>query len=354
MSSLRRATMGSKEKGSSMRAVVVESPGGLSIRDIPEPEPGEYDAKVKVLAGSLCNGTDTKILHGQFGEPHPTILGHEAVGEVIAVGSKVRNYSIGDLVVRPHAKPPKKLGLTESFGAFVEFGLVTDSWALAEDKGQKIDPDRLPQQTRADSSWDPLTLVQSITFKETLSFLRNFGVKKADSLLIFGTGPVGISFSLWGPYLGCKYVIVVGRRDKACERALTFGGATHVINNQKENVPEAVWRITGSGATHVVEAIGNDSLLPDCLASLSQGGKVGIYGAPPKDQPRSPLREDARVVEVRVNEAMVDKEVLDLIQAGRIPAREFVSHELAFTECNKGFQLLKRREAFKVGFYLAS
>ena len=66
-----------------MKAIIAEEAGRLAIRDIPEPVMGPYDARVETVAGSLCNSTDTKILHGEFAGPLPTILGHEAVGRIV-------------------------------------------------------------------------------------------------------------------------------------------------------------------------------------------------------------------------------------------------------------------------------
>jgi threonine dehydrogenase-like Zn-dependent dehydrogenase len=308
---------------------------------------GDHEARVEVLAGSLCNGTDTKILHGEFAGPLPTVLGHEAVGRVVEVGARVRNYRIGDLVVRPRIGAIPELGLSASFGSFVEYGLVTDAWALAEEQGRERPTAH--DQIASPAGSDPQTLVQAITLKETLSFLRNLGVGEADSLLIFGTGPVGVSFSLWGRHLGCEHVIVVGRRDSACAWAREFGRATHTINNRQEAVPAAVRRITGTGVTFAVEAIGDNEVLRDCLDSLAPAGQVGVYGVAPASQGRSALLDDPRISRAGPCEAMAHDEAMAQIAKGTIPAREFLSHELDFRECARGFELLARRQAFKVG-----
>ncbi len=330
-----------------MKAIIVEEVGRLAIRDIPEPEMGEYDARVEVVAGSLCNSTDTKILHGEFAGPLPTVLGHEAAGRIVEIGSKVRNYRVGDLVVRPYIEAVLELNMSCSFGSFVEYGLVTDAWALAEDEGRERPIAHY--QIASDGSCDPQTLVQAITLKETLSFLRNLGVKKGQSILIFGTGPVGVSFSLWAGYLGCDHVIVVGRRDEACARAKDFGRATHTINNGKEHVPDAVRNIVEAGVTFAIEAIGDNDVLRDCIDSLAPDGQMGIYGVPPASQGRSPLRDDPKISPAGPCEATVHEEVMAQIQNGGIPARDFLTHELDYTECARGFELLASREAFKVG-----
>lgn len=77
-----------------MRAVAVMSPGVVEIvEDIPIPEPGEYEALAKIRSCGFCSGTDGLIISGEnagtgsYG-PLPTILGHEAAGEVIRIGKK--------------------------------------------------------------------------------------------------------------------------------------------------------------------------------------------------------------------------------------------------------------------------
>ena len=334
-----------------MKAVVVEEIGKIAIREVPEPVVGDYDAKVQLLAGSLCNSTDAKILHGEFAGPIPTILGHEAVGRIVEIGRKVRRYRIGDLVTRPNVAPMSELKLSCSFGSFVEYGLVNDAWSLAEDTGQPFPASHA--QIQSDSGCDPQTLVQAITLKETLSFLRNLGVCAGQSLLIFGTGPVGVSFSLWARYLGCDKVIVVGRRDEACARAIDFGRATHVINNRKASVPESVRAITNEGVHFAIEAIGDNDVLRDCLDSLAPGGQVGMYGVAPASQGRSPLLDDPRLSPAEPCEAMAHEEVMAQIENGSIPARAFLTHELDYRECARGFELLESREAFKVGLHFS-
>jgi len=81
-----------------MKAVVIDEPNKVSVKAIADPEPGPTDAIVKVEACGIC-GTDIHVLHGEF-EPtrYPIVPGHEFCGEVVAVGSEVRNVKNGDFV----------------------------------------------------------------------------------------------------------------------------------------------------------------------------------------------------------------------------------------------------------------
>ena len=89
------------KEGAFMKALVVEKPGTLSVRDVAEPPMGEYEARCEMLYGATCTATDLAVIDGRVGWEkleYPLILGHESVGRVVEVGSKVRNYRVGDLI----------------------------------------------------------------------------------------------------------------------------------------------------------------------------------------------------------------------------------------------------------------
>ncbi len=336
-----------------MKAVIVEDAHEVSVRDIPAPTlQSPYDALTRVICGSLCNSTDLKIVHRQFDwvADYPLVLGHEVVGRVVEAGPSVRSFHVGDFVSRPRAAPAAGTGLSEGFGGFCEYGLVTDTQAMAEDGLTESSPSQLA----APADCDPAALTQMVTLRETLDFLKTMGVRAGQSLLIFGAGPVGLSFSLLARHLGLGPVIVVGRREEALRRALDFGRATHVINNRQERVPEAVKALTaGAGADWAIEAIGTDAILQDALDSLREAGRVGLYGVPPRDDGHSPLRQSARVLSAPIVEARTHEAILDWTRRGLIPAREFVTHELPMADVSRGLRLLESREAFKVLLWIS-
>jgi len=86
-------------------AAVVRDWGKLEIADIPAFPTGPYDAVCRIEACSICAATDSHLVEGSFPRAWcsklPFVLGHESAGHVIAVGEKVRNFRVGQLVVRP-------------------------------------------------------------------------------------------------------------------------------------------------------------------------------------------------------------------------------------------------------------
>lgn len=335
-----------------MKAVVVEDADRVCVREVPDPgKPGPYHALTRVVCASICNSTDLNIAHRKlhFVTQYPTILGHEGVGRVVELGEKVRHFRAGDLVSRPHANPPQGSGLYESWGAFAEYGIVTDRRAMVEDGAAEVEPGPAPNQIAAPPDADPVALTQMVTLRETLSLLRNMRVKPGESIVIFGTGPVAVSFSMLGRQIGLDPVIVVGRREEALERARTFGRATHVINNTAESVPQVVQRLTGGrGADWAIEAIGSDAVMQDALDSIGPSGQVALYGVPEASEVGSPLRRGPRISPAQPDEGTTAEEISDLVARDLLPAREFVSHELPMERVVEGLRLLESKQAFKV------
>ena len=86
-----------------MKGLAVHENRKLQIVELPMPEYNEYQALVKVLACGICNGTDSKIIHGTFKgvDTYPILLGHEAVGKVVETGKHVKYLKPGDIVLLP-------------------------------------------------------------------------------------------------------------------------------------------------------------------------------------------------------------------------------------------------------------
>lgn len=114
-----------------MKTLVVERDGRITVHEVNKPRYNEYQALVKTIACGMC-GTDIKLIHRTFkGFPesvYPIMLGHEGVGEVVEVGSKVKGLKVGDKVLLPFVDPdPENLpGLGSGWGALSEYAVVCD------------------------------------------------------------------------------------------------------------------------------------------------------------------------------------------------------------------------------------
>lgn len=341
-----------------MKAAVVIEPGKLEVMEVPEVQPNEYQALVRILFCSICNATDRHLLDGVFPSvnKYPGILGHESVGEVVRVGKKVKRYRVGDIVLRPRAFYEKYSKVESFWGGFAEYGLVTDLFAMKENRCKSI-PSVFPQiQQIVPREIDPIHATIIITFKETLGWLQKFQVKSGESILIWGAGPVGLSFTRFAKLLGARPVIVCARREEALALA-TKMGADETINVCQEDVQKKVKNIThGHGVQKIIEAVGNYQIIRDSIPLLAEEGKIGLYGVPPKSTKKRDSFIDLGKREnpwwslesIHTNESSAHNQVIDAVKLGFIDPEMFVSEVLPLEKIHQAFQLLDQKKAVKV------
>ena len=197
-----------------MKAVIVEQPGSIVIRETELPKPGPYDALVHMGAGCLCNSTDGKLISGHFPglTDYPIILGHEGIGKVVEVGSKVRVFREGQRVIGALNLNPVEKGLKSGWGTFAEYALVSDHQAMIEDGMADIEhgwqevfrvmkpvPDtRYPVSPNcASRNW--VTSHHIIRISETFVKYHDFKIMKIRVYRTFGSclGSVEVVFQIW-------------------------------------------------------------------------------------------------------------------------------------------------------------
>jgi threonine dehydrogenase-like Zn-dependent dehydrogenase len=340
-----------------VRAAIVRAPGEVHVESVPEPTPGDYEALVQILACGVCTGTDQHILSGGFPwlAPYPFILGHESIGRVLTVGPRVRHLKPGDLVLRPVAnRPGEKLGEYGSvFGGYADLGVVADARAIVEDTPRSQKP-RLPAFADAQQvvprDFDPIDAGMFITFKETLSWLYSLGPVAERSVLIFGTGPVGLCFARIAKFLGAYPVIAVGRREARLELAMHLG-ADAAINTSRDDLVERARALTdGRGVDYAVEAVGDATFLGQAPRLLADGGQVAVYGVPAVLETSlrwAGVTPTWQLRFIRPREGDVHDLALGLVRRGFVDLRAFVSHVLPLAEIGDAFRLLANKEALK-------
>lgn len=341
-----------------MLAGVVDRFGEVHARDVPMPRIGEYDALVKITACAFCNGTDSHIIEGTFPflSPLPVILGHESVGEVVEIGSKVRNFKPGDRVFRPmavYADVPNAPNC--NWGGFAEYGVISDGRAMLEDNAGRPLAGSWPMQQVVPKGIDPVEATVLITVKETLSSLLIANLKPGQSLLIFGSGPVGMSFALCSKMLGASPVVLVGRRDERLNQALDFG-VDAVINSAEEDVIKRARELSKGGFDLVVEAVGNYDLINIATKAVAHRGTVGIYGVPPLASDRfGQFQLDYRGTPgnwslsfLNPDEPSTHEIVCGWAVHGLLPIKRFITDTMPLSKIHQAYEIIKGGNAIKV------
>jgi threonine dehydrogenase-like Zn-dependent dehydrogenase len=337
-----------------MKALVVPEPGVARVQDVPEPRINAYQALVKIKAASICNSTDTQILTGRFpmdwldGQQYPGILGHEGVGEVLEVGEKVTAFHRGDHVFRPRAEVE---GLGCFFGSFAEYGVVTDYQALLRDHPDTNVHFNWPMQQVIPPDVDPYQAPVLINLKEAYSALRNIGVRWESTVLVMGTGGVGLGFTQMAKLHGVREVIAVGRRDERLETARAFG-ADYTINTTRESLRDRVLEITGGkGVDFIIEATGVASLYIDLCRLLATDGKMGIYGINNLQEFPLSMRympSSFWVGCLAPDEPAAHKSMMDFVRLGMVRPEQWASHTVTLDEAPEAFGHVKDSDVIKI------
>lgn len=335
-----------------MKAIAVIEKGRVEIVDVPAPAIGEYECLVRIKACGLCNATDLKIINDEIADmtvDFPVILGHEAAGEVVEVGAKVRNFAIGDRVINPEYRATRGSRYSGMWGNMAEYGVIRDVRAMTEDGEADIDADlyagrKIPDEITNEDGAVVLSL------KENLSALRNLGLQQGMDVLVYGDGPVGLGLVAFSRMLGAGWVGCVGHRDDRLERASRIGKADLVINSHNQDAQEA---IEGRRFDLVVDAVGKTQIIIEAAGMLKPGGKVGIYGViKPQGRMLDLLKIPDHVAIHKLTfpykEHVVHNEIVEMIVRGRIDPKDYYSHVVPMEEVERGIGMIKTREAFKV------
>jgi len=197
-----------------MRAVAVVQPGKVEVVEIPEPTPGPYQVRIKTEVACLCNATDGKLVAGHFPgvEDYPLLLGHESAGIVDAVGEKVRNFHLGDRAIGGLLFDIGDPRYSSGWGGFCEYTIANDHDAMvadgvADEAHGWFEVHEIQRPVATDIPVEDAVML--CTWREVYGGFGDFHLQPGDHILVFGAGPVGLSFVKFGRLLGLDYIGVV-------------------------------------------------------------------------------------------------------------------------------------------------
>ena len=213
------------------------------------PAPGDSDVLVKVKACGVCGSDLSYITIGGImrKEGGVTPIGHEAAGEIMAVGKTVQGVSVGQRVIINPMMTPSAIGSGGPEGAFTEELLVRD--ARLGDSLLPI-PDELPYDIAAMT--EPLAVA--------MHGVNRMQVKPGDKAVVFGCGPIGLGMVLWLVDRGVTDVVALDLAPGRLERAKALG-ARAVVNPATENVRERLMELHGRARILNRDAVGTDAYI---------------------------------------------------------------------------------------------
>ena len=363
-------------------AVLVESgrsgpyaestPIEVSTLRLDPPGPGEL--LVRVGAAGLCH-SDLSVINGSRPRPLPMALGHEAAGEVVAVGAGAE-FEPGDHVIlafvpacgscercvagRPAlcvpgaqangagtllgggmrftaedgTRPYHHLGVS----AFSEYTVVSSRSAVRVDK---------------DLPFEIAALFGCAVLTGAGAAFHSADVKPGDSVAVFGLGGVGLAALLASKAAGASVVVAVDLVPSKLELALSLG-ATHAVTGGEDAV-EQVRELTRGGAEKVIDTTGVVPVLEQAYAATRPGGTTVTVGLPAPGKPvtlpaLSLVAEERTLRGSYLGSSVPRRDVprfVDLYRAGSLPVDALLSHRLTLDEINAGFDRLDSGEAVR-------
>ena len=241
---------------------------------------GPLDAIVRPIAVSPCTSDIHTVWEGAIGERTDMILGHEAVGEIVEVGSLVKDLKVGDRVIVPAITPD--WGSREAQGGYaMHSGGMLSGWKFSNFKDGVFAEyfhvnEADANLARLPSSLDPAAAVMLSDMVPTgLHGAELADVQYGDSVCVIGIGPVGLMSVAGAALRGAGRLFAVGSRPNCIEVAKAYG-ATDIINYRYGDIVTQIMDKTGGkGVDKVIVAGGDNDTFIQAIDMLKPGGRIG-------------------------------------------------------------------------------
>ena len=254
-----------------MKALILQKPGTITLEEIPIPSPASGEILVKVMAATTC-GTDLKAFKRGHSEiPMPGGFGHEYAGTVVQSGTGAK-FKPGQSIMGVHSSPCgtcywcergqenlcETIMSSKVLGSFAEYLLVPKRIVY---KNVYEKPDSIPFEIA--SLLEPYASVAQGIME------LNHVLCEDSSVLVIGPGAIGLLFVAALKEVGVTNITVAGRNPERLKVAEAFGARTVAINEyQKE----------GRGFDIVIECTGQVEVWEKGLDYVRRGGVLMLFG----------------------------------------------------------------------------
>jgi L-iditol 2-dehydrogenase len=267
----------------------------LEVRELPVAPPGPGEVLLRTIASEVC-GTDVHIWHGRLGGvPYPIIPGHVSVGEIVELGGTVADadgqpLAVGDVVtfLDVHgtcgacwyclvAKASTRCPQRKVYG--ITYGVadgVLGGWSRHIQLRSGVKIIRLP-----DGVTPERFIGGGCGLPTAFHAVERGGVRLGDTVVVQGSGPVGLNAVILSQLAGAVQVVLVGAPAMrlATGRALGADAAVNILEAGSEERVAAVLELTGGrGADVTIEASGDPGALPEGMRMTREAGVYVVAG----------------------------------------------------------------------------
>ncbi|WP_455540120.1 zinc-dependent alcohol dehydrogenase [Terrisporobacter sp.] len=372
-----------------MKAIVYDGIKNVNVKDVADPKIEKNDdIIIKVTSTAIC-GSDLHLIHGMIPNLRKnSVLGHETMGIVEEIGSDVIKVKKGDRVIvpfpvacghcfycehdlysqcdnsNPYGECGGIFGYSDTFGGY-DGGQAEYLRVPYANVGPIVIPEELS---------DDHALFLTDVLPTSYWGVDNAGVKKGDTVIVLGCGPIGLSAIKWLMLKNVKRIIAVDRVDYRLKHAASYKGVEIVNFEKHEDTGEYLKEITHGGADVILDCVGMDGAMSkfekfETLLKLQGGSKsaieissrairkggtimmVGVYGARYNLYPLGDFF--SRNVTLKMGQCPAQAyipQILDIIKRGEYNPTDIITHKLSLSEGKHAYEIFdgKLDECIKV------
>jgi L-iditol 2-dehydrogenase len=264
-----------------MHALLLTAPSQLEYTEFPDPSPAPDEVLIRIRACGIC-GSDLHGWDGSSGRRRPPlIMGHEAAGEIAAVGADVEGWAVGDRVTFDSTvycgKCPRcqrgEINLCEhrrvvgvAPNEYRQHGAFAEYLAL---------PARILYRMPEGMTFEQAALAEPLSI--ALHALKRARVNCEDTALVVGTGMIGLLVVQALRAAGVPRIVAVDLEASRLELARKLGATDTVLSGRPDTEAD-VQRATAGGATVAFEVVGITPTIQLAIAGLRPGGTVVLVG----------------------------------------------------------------------------
>ncbi|MEE2698695.1 MAG: S-(hydroxymethyl)glutathione dehydrogenase/class III alcohol dehydrogenase [Pseudomonadota bacterium] len=359
-------------------AVAFKAGQPLSIETVQLEGPKEGECLIEIKATGVCH-TDEFTLSGKDPEGlFPAILGHEGAGIVVEVGAGVKSLKTGDHVIPLYTPECRnceycnsgKTNLCQAIRETQGQGLMPDGtsrFSLGKEElfhymgtstfsNYTVVPEIALAKIRKDAPFDKVCYIGCGVTTGIGAVINTAKVKAGDNVVIFGLGGIGLNVVQGARLVGANMIVGVDTNPKRKDLAKKFG-MTDFVNPQEvegDLVPFLV-DLTGGGADHSFECIGNVEVMRQALESCHKGwGEstiIGVAGAGQEISTRPFQLVTGRVWRGTAFGGAKGRtdvpKIVDWYMDGKINIDDLITHTMPLEDINEAFDLMHAGESIR-------
>jgi len=343
----------------------------LSIEEIELAPPSSGEVKIRIKACAICH-SDINYTEGAYPSELPAVYGHEAAGVVDEVGEGVQGLKVGDFVIATMVRACGRCPCCKQghYGSCeTRFPLDEESPLRSANEGTKISHGL---KTAAFAEYALVDASQVVAIPSDLPFecaallacgvLTGFGavtntakVPAGASVVVIGTGGVGLNSVQGAALSGAKTIIAVDLSEDKLKAARAFG-ATHTLNPAKVDLRKRVKVLTDRrGADFAFVTVGAKEAADQSYRLIARGGTVVLVGMPAlgvKSEFDILLLADnsQRILGSKMGSSNIQTDIpklIELYKQGRLKLDELITARYPLEEINEAIASAKRGEALR-------